>query len=77
MLCSNLGFIWICKLDYVPKMKSFGDWSKNMPFLETFSEYSAIVMYAMAEGLTNILWFVDTFMKIGMIQHCDILNLGL
>jgi hypothetical protein len=61
----------------MPELKSFGDWKNNMPILENSNKYSAIVMYAITKGLTNILWFVDTFMKIGMIQPCDILNLGL
>lgn len=59
------------------EMKSFGNWKNNMSFLENSSKYNAIVMYVIAKGLTNILWFVETFMKIGMIQPCDILNLGL
>jgi hypothetical protein len=36
-------------------MKNFGDWRNNMPFLENSNEYNAIIMYTMAEGLTNIL----------------------
>ncbi len=49
-------------------MKSFGDWRNKMPFKKNCSEYNAIVMYTRAEKLANILWFVDTFMKMGMIQ---------
>jgi hypothetical protein len=43
----------------VPERKKIGDWRNKMPFLENCNEYSIIVMYAMAEIFTNILWFVD------------------